>query len=180
MKRSNKGSKKLTQIDDDYTVVVVDQTRTRLETTFGHGWFKRGERPTIPVSSGWETVSLFGAVTDGGETRFYRCGGNFTADATIHLLQALQREFGDKLLVVLDNAPYFAAKAVTEFAAKSPLELCYLPRYSPQMNPVEECWRQFKLALQNRLFRDFDALKQAIPTALNSISVPNIHNYLSP
>lgn len=177
---SKKGSKKLSELDDEYKVVVVDQTRKGVKTSLGYGWFKQGERNTIEVSGGWDTAKLLGAVAETGETRYFRCSSNFNSDVTIHLLQALQREFGEKLVVVLDNAPYFASKAVNEFADNTGIELCYLPRYSPHLNPVEECWRQFTLALKNRLFEDLDALKQAIPDALESISPPNLYNYLFP
>lgn len=177
---SRKASKKLSEIDDEYKVVVVDQTRKGVKTSLGYGWFKQGERNTIEVSGGWETVKLLGAVAETGESRYFRCSSNFTSEVTIHLLQALQREFGEKLVVVLDNAPYFASKAVDEFAANSNIELCYLPRYSPHLNPVEECWRQFNLALKNRLFEDLNALRRAIPAALDSITSPNLYNYLFP
>jgi len=174
------GSKKLSKGSDDYTVVVVDQTRKGVKTALGYGWFKQGERPTIDVSGGWQTAKLLGAVTETGESRYFRCSSNFTSEVTIHLLQALQREFGEKLVVVLDNAPYFASKAVTEFVENSPIELCYLPRYSPHLNPVEECWRQLTSVLKNRLFEDLDDLHQAISNALDTITPPNVFNYLFP
>lgn len=161
-------------------MVVVDQTRKGVKTSLGYGWFKKGERNTVEISGGWKTAKLLGAVAETGETRYFRCSSNFKSEVTIHLLQALQREFGEKLVVVLDNAPYFASNAVKEFADDTELELCYLPRYSPHLNPVEECWRQFNAALKNHLFEDLATLKEAIPDALDSISTPNVYNYLFP
>jgi len=161
-------------------VVVIDQTRKGVKTSLGRAWFPEGVRHSLSVSGGWETANLLGAVAETGETMFLHSPGNFTSEVTIHLLQALQRRFGEKLVVVLDNAPYFASKAVAEFAADSALELCYLPRYSPQLNPVEECWRQLSLALKNRLFEDLEALKTAISSLLDEIVPPNMYNYLIP
>ena len=80
------------------------------------------------MSGAWESLKLLGGVTDNGETFYLPCVNNFTGDLTIRLLDALQTEFGDKLCIVLDNAPYFAANKVQEFAEDTPLELCYLPR----------------------------------------------------
>ncbi len=99
---------------------------------------------------------------------------------TVHFLGALQEEFGEDLIVVLDNAPYFTSKQVTEFADSAGIELCYLPRYSPQMNPVEECWRQLNLQLKNRLFEELDQFNRAIHEALGEVNSPRMFNYLYP
>ncbi|MDB9235964.1 transposase, partial [Halorubrum ezzemoulense] len=48
-------------------------------------------------------------------------------------------------------APYFQASAVTDLAARDDLAFVTLPSYSPELNPVEECWRQ--LALLNARLR---------------------------
>ena len=61
---------------------------------------------------------------------------------TIQFFRALQEEFGEELILVLDNAPYFASNKVQQFAEDAGIERCFLPRYSPQMNPLEECWRK--------------------------------------
>lgn len=179
-KHSKRGLKKLTRRNDDATVIVIDQTRRRLQTDLGHGWFKRGERAILEVSEQWEATKLLGALSEHGETKFYRCQSNFTSEVTIHFLQALQKDFGEKLIVVLDNAPYFASKKVQQFADDVDIELCYLPRYSPQMNPVEECWRQLNLRLKNWLFEDFRQFNRAIDEALDAVNPPAMYNYLYP
>jgi hypothetical protein len=104
-------SKKLANLDDEYTVVAIDQTRQELANLV-YAWFAEGERPTLPVSGAWESLKLLGGITDDGETFYLPCEDNFTSDLTVRLLDALQTEFGEKLCVVLDNAPYFAANKV--------------------------------------------------------------------
>jgi len=42
--------------------------------------------------------------------------------------------------MVLDNAKYFTAKKIQEYAETIPLGLCFLPRGSTRVNPAEECW----------------------------------------
>jgi transposase InsO family protein len=166
-------------MDDEYTILTVDQTRQVLSTLI-YAWFPEGERPSLPVTGAWESIKLLGAVSDAGETFFLPCAANFTADTTTRLLDALQTEFGEKICVVLDNASYFTAKQVQEFVENTPIELCYLPRGSPELNPVEECWRQLNQALGNRLFETLDDLRQAALTALSDIQPPNVFTYLCP
>jgi hypothetical protein len=172
--------KKTNDLDDEYTVITIDQTRKALAAYLTHGWFPEGERPTRDVSGARESLKLLGALTDQGETFFVECESNFNSEVTIQLLQALQQEFGEKIAVVLDHATYFTANAVKDFAADTAIELIYFPRRSPQLNPSEECWRQFKQLLGNRSFDDFAELRDAMHPALDAISPPNIRNYLFP
>jgi len=78
---------------------------------------------------------------------------------------------------VLDGAPYLQASAVTDLAARDDLAFVKLPPYSPELNPVEECWRQLQTALSNRFFDSLDELTTAIDTALQQLSVPEIRNF---
>jgi transposase InsO family protein len=130
------------------------------------------------VTGKWKSIKLFGAVSDSGETFFLPCEVNFNSDTTIRLLDALQTKFGEKICVVLDNASYFTAKKVQEFVEDTPIELCYLPRGSPELNPAEECWRKLNQALGNRLFDTLDELRDAALAALDDIEPPNIFTYL--
>ena len=171
--------KKRDNLDDGYTILTIDQTRQVLSTLI-YAWFPEGERPSLPVTGAWDSIKLLGAVSDSSETFFLPCAENFNSDTTIRLLDALQTEFGEKICVVLDNASYFTANAVQEFAEDTPIELCYLPRGSPELNPAEECWRQLDQELGNRLFDTLDELRDAALSALNRITVPNIFTYLCP
>ena len=166
-------------MDDKYTILAIDQTRQVLSTLI-YAWFPTRERPSLPVTGAWESIKLLGAVSDSGETFFLPCEENFNSDTTIRLLDALQTEFGEKLCVVLDNASYFTANAVQEFVEETPIELCYLPRGSPELNPAEECWHQLNQALGNRLFDTLDDLRDAALAVLDSINPPNIFTYLCP
>jgi len=50
--------------------------------------------------------------------------------------------------------------------------------YSPELNPVEECWGQLQAGLSNQFFDSLDELTTAIDTALEQRSVPKVGNYL--
>ena len=90
--------------------MVIDQTRRRLKTNLGRGWFKRGTRANVEIAEKWEATNLLGALSENGNTQFYQSESNFNSEVTIHFLKALQEEFGEELILVRDNAPYFASK----------------------------------------------------------------------
>ena len=143
-------------------------------------WFPEEERPSLPVTGAWESIKLLGAVGERGETFFLPCEENVNSDTTIRLVDALLTEFGEKICVVSDNASYFTANAVEEFVEETPIELCYLPRGSPELNHVEECWRQLNQPLGNRLFDTLDELQEAALAALGGIKPPDVFTYLYP
>jgi len=145
-----------------------------------HAWFSEEERPTPAVSGAWESLKLLGGVTASGDTFFVKCEDNFTAAITTRLLDALQTEFDEKICVVLDNSPYFSANDVHDYVEDSPIELCNLPRGSPELNPAEKCWQKLNQRLGNQLFKELDELREAVFDALASMESPNIHNYLYP
>ena len=74
----------------------------------------------------------------------------------------------------------FTANNVLEYVEETPIELCYLPRGSPTLNPTEECWRRLNQALGNRLFETLDELQEAALSALDTIEPPEVFTYLCP
>lgn len=121
---------------------------------------------------------MFGAVSEDGEEFYCQLDEYITGEHARKFILALSNEFDDYLIIVLDGTPYFRSSSVTELADRDDLEFVQLPPYSPDMNPVEECWRQLKKTLKNRFFEDLDELKRAIQRGLNEISTPNTSDFL--
>lgn len=96
------------------------------------------------------------------------------------VLSRLRRELPDapKLTVVWDNAVYHVHPRVVEFAkTRRNIELVQLPRYSPDLMPVEELWNWFRQDVtRNRVFmkrgdliraaEDFETRVNSIPYAI--------------
>lgn len=174
-------SKEVTStIPETYTTVAIDQTRKTVGCDLYHPWFPEGERIPLPYWSESVVIKFLGAVSEDGETFLSEVQSRFASDVTVYSLQALQGEFGDHLHVVLDIAMYFASNQVAEFIDESQLKVTYLPLGSPDLNPVEECWRQFKRALGNRFFQSIDTRCIESLAALDAVSPPDIIDYFRP
>ncbi len=63
---------------------------------------------------------MLGAVTDDCDRFVCLTPDRFTAAVSKYFLRAPQYEFGEKLAVILDNAPYFIAKDLKKQAAGRP------------------------------------------------------------
>jgi len=161
----------------DATVVCIDQTKKSVQVEPRAAWFPRGTRPSVELSGQRDWTCLLGAITEDGDRFFSRLTEYITAEHAKHFILALCEEFEEDLIVVLDGAPYFQASAVTDLAARDDLDFVTLPSSSPELNPVEECWRQLQAALSNRFFDSLDELTTAIDTALEQISIPSVSNY---
>lgn len=112
-------------------------------------------------------MNLLGAVTEYGDTTVLESGGSFTGEVTIRFLEHLQAEFGEKLVVLLDQATYFTAE--------EPIELVYFPTGSPDLNPTEEYWKRLKQALGNCYFGTLSEIRTAIWSALETIDPPGVY-----
>jgi transposase len=95
----------------------------------------------------------------------------------VDLLNDLGRAYGSlerakPLVVVMDNGPIHTSKLTTKaLAERSWLTLEWLPKYAPELNAIEHCWRDLKRHhLANRTFADADDLDRAIHHAVDSLN----------
>jgi transposase len=88
-----------------------------------------------------------------GALRMFAHRGSVTSALVVEVLDTYCDELEQPGVVVLDNAPVHVAKAVLD---KRPewerrgMTLYFLPKYSPQLNPVEILWRRMKYAWMPR------------------------------
>ncbi len=160
----------------DATVVCIDQTKKSVQVEPRAAWFPCGTRPSVELSGQREWTCLLGAITEDGDRFFSRFTEYVTAEHAKHFILALYEEFEEDLLIVLDGASYFQS-AVKDLTGRDGLDFVTLPSYSPELNPVEECWRQLQASLSNCFFDSLDELTTAIDTALDQLSIPKVSNY---
>jgi hypothetical protein len=103
------------------------------------GWIKRGQSMQLKTNSGRNRLNILGAYSPDDQS-LIRWEGRESCDAervaaVLKLIR--QANPGKRLMVVLDNARYNRAPAVTEAAKVLRIELFYLPTYSPNLNLIE-------------------------------------------
>jgi transposase len=161
----------------DATVVCIDQIKKSVRVEPRAAWFPEGARPSVALSGQRDWTCVLGAITEDGDRFFSQFDKYVTAEHAKHVILALCEESQENLIVVLDGAPYFRASAVTDLATRDDLEFVRLPAYSPELNPVEECWRQVKRDLGTRFFGSLEELTTAVDDALDQLSIPDVGNY---
>ena len=88
----------------------------------------------------------------------------FNSDKLIEFLEALIKDAGKKIFLILDNLRVHHSKPVKAWLEKhkEKIEVFYLPSYSPELNPDERLNADLKQALGSRVqHRTKAKLKQA-------------------
>ena len=85
-----------------------------------------------------------------------------------HVGRLYPRGKHERVVLLIDNAPWHAGEAVRRALADNPhLELKRLPSYSPRLNPVERFWKALRRrATHNRLFETLADLKRSLRNSL--------------
>jgi len=91
------------------------------------------------------------------------------------------RLYVDKVLVptlrpgdiaILDNLGSHKSKAVRQTIRAAGVRLLFFPKYSPDLNPIEQVFAKLKHLLRKAQARSIDAIARAIGTRLDSFITP--------
>lgn len=73
-------------------------------------------------------------------------------------------------IVVMDNLRAHKVEVVRELIESVGAKVLFLPPYSPDMNPIEECWSKMKSFLRKAQARSHDALLVAVDMATEMVT----------
>jgi transposase len=130
-------------------------------------WSLKGQQPKIYTHGGRKRQPLIGAVDPIGGNLHVALTDGLKTEQFQHFLEGLLARYpaSKRLVIVLDNARVHHAKQLTPFLKDNNyrLELTFLPPYSPDLNPMEWCWKFMrKEVTHNTFFTDFKTLKREI------------------
>ena len=142
-------------LDAGWEVYTADEVRLEHEAETRRMQPPKGQRTKLSVDRQKTSQSFFGALSlTSKKVKLYPIEGNQNTEQTILALERLQRETEtEKIAVVLDNARFHHAKALT--ALYEPGQLLeritpvFLPPYAPDHNPVEHVWNAAKNNIAN-------------------------------
>jgi len=83
-----------------------------------------------------------------------------------------------KLCIIIDNASWHLTKDVKEFVRENNIKMIRLLPYSPELNPIEQYWKNIKQWLGAKPFFSKDELIRELRNALRRhIFMPDISDY---
>ena len=104
----------------------------------GRSYAPAGETPVaFTVGSTRQKLSMIATVTNRGKARWMIIDEAFNSERLIEFLEALIKDAGKKVFLILDNLRVHHSKPVKAWLAEraNQIEVFYLPSYSPELNP---------------------------------------------
>ena len=123
-----------------------------------------GEQPVISCKQAKkERVTGFGSVNPVTGQLVVNFAQKGNTETFKRHLRKILRTYKDKrkIIVYVDNVRYHHAKKLKPFLeAHSELEICFLPAYSPDLNPVERVWWYMRKSITHN--RYLSSIKERI------------------
>ncbi len=145
------------------------------------GWAPRGARLKAKVPQGkWKTLTFLAAL------RHDRIDAPWLLDGPIN--GESFRTYVEKVLVptlkpgdivIMDNLGSHKGKAVRQAIRSAAAKLFFLPKYSPDLNPIEQAFSKLKHLLRQAQARTPDAVCEAIGQLLDTYTAQECENYFN-
>jgi transposase len=160
----------------DIVLLFGDESEALTHPYLAHVWAKRGADLRIPAPGQAAKVALLGVLDWAGRELVVQTSRTKRSTDFIALLETLDRRYGPEpgrcvkpVRLVLDNGPIHTSKATTAALAQRAhgLRVEWLPKYAPELNDIEERWRDVKRHyLAHQTFTGPEDLDQAIHEAI--------------
>jgi len=103
----------------------------------------------------------------------------------MHFLQELFKRLDEKkkYVLILDNAGFHKTQCVRKLLDNNPqISVEYIPPYSPELNPIETCWKVTKNRItKSQYFSTIDDMQDALENFWTEhIFTQNFMRYLCP
>lgn len=154
-------------------IVYADECGVYLLPMVRATWAAKGQTPILREHSGYDHLSIIGAISPSGNLIFWCRKTAFDGDATADFLALLAHCYRkQRLTVIWDGATIHAAQPVKTFLVEHPakIQLEKLPGYSPELNPIELLWALLKERMANPVFLNLNDLYEAVCYELRSIA----------
>ena len=160
-------------------LVFTDETGFHLAMTRSHGRAPRGQRvrQQVPRRRG-ANVTLVGALALRGWVATLSFSGAvdreaFDAFVTELLVPRLRRAD----VVLLDNLRVHHASDIEEAVQSARARVLWLPSYSPDFSPLENCWSKVKAVVKGKEARTASDLDTAMTEALSAVTAADVDGW---
>jgi transposase len=141
-----------------------------------HGWAPRGQRLKAKVPHGhWKTSTFLAALRHDRVEAPWLIDGPINGECfLLYVEKVLVPTLRPGDIVIMDNLGSHKGKAVRRAIRSAGAKLLFLPKYSPDLNPIEQLFAKLKHLLRKAAERTRDAVGRI----LNTISAAECENYL--
>lgn len=144
------------------------------------GWGPKGERLAGFAPHGrWRTLTFLGALRCDALTAPCVFDGPINGEAfRAYLEQLLVPSLRPGDIVIMDNLGSHKSKAVREAIRAAGARRVFLPKYSPDLNPIEQAFAKLKHWMREAQKRGVEDLWRHIGCLVDTIPAEECANYL--
>jgi transposase len=164
---------------DDF--VFVDEMGIHIDLARGYGRAAPGERvvDTKPSTRG-KNLSVIGALGADALRAAMSVPGAVDGDVYLVFTQkVLAPCLHPGNIVFMDNVPTHKMPTIAAALAAVGARVKFLPPYSPDLSPIEQCWSKVKTFLRSVAARTQKALAAALSNALATITHDDIKGWFA-
>lgn len=161
-------------------LVFIDETWTRTDMAPLRGWATRGSRLLAKVPNGrWKTMTFLAALRNDRIDAPWFIDGPINGESfRLYVKEVLLPTLQPGDIVILDNLGSHKSKAVRQLIRAVGARILFLPKYSPDLNPIEQVFAKLKHLLRKAAARTPNAVCAAIADALDAFKPQECANYL--
>ena len=160
-------------------LVFIDETWAKTNMSPLRGWGPRGARLKAKVPFGrWKPMTIIAALRCDRIDAPCLFDGPINGEAFLAYVQTFlvpTLEPGD--VVIMDNLGSHRGNAVRKAIRQAGARLLFLPKYSPDLNPIEQVFSKLKHMLRKTQARSYDGLIDAISWILDGYQPDECRNY---
>jgi putative transposase len=166
---------------DPARLVFIDETWVKTNMAPLRGWAPRGQRLKAKVPHRrWKTMTFLAALRQDRVDAPWLLDGPINGERfRLYVEQVLVPTLRPGDVVILDNLGSHRGKAVRLAIRDAGAKLFFLPKYSPDLNPIEMLFAKLKHLLRKAARRSVDAICQAIADILDTASPQQCRNFFT-
>ena len=153
-------------------LIAVDEMGAVTGMSRTYGYAPRGERAisSEPAEKGTR-LNVIGALSVDGFLGGLEVTGSVNGDVfEAFIEQIVVPHLRPGKVVLLDNVRFHHRESIREMIEAAGARALFLPAYSPEFNPIEECWSKLKAWIRKRAPRTVEALQDAITEAIHQVT----------
>jgi transposase len=160
-------------------LVFIDETWTKTNMAPLRGWAPRGRRLTAKVPHRlWKTTTFLAALRHDRIDAPWLLEGPIDGESfRIYVEQVLLPTLRPGDIVIMDNLGSHRGHAVRRLIRSAGAKLFFLPKYSPDLNPIEQVFAKLKHLLRKAAARTIEAICAAIGQLLGAFTAEECANY---
>ena len=166
---------------DPTRLVFIDETWTKTNMAPLRGWGPLGQRLPAKVPHGrWTTMTFLAALRHDRVEAPWLLEGPINGESfRLYVDQVLIPTLQPGDIVIMDNLGSHRSSAVRRSLRAVGAKLFFLPKYSPDLNPIEMLFSKLKHGLRKAARRTHDAIYGALATLLPTVQSSECANYFA-